>query len=52
MNKWEIWFAICLPVYFVGAWTISDWLYEQVISGIHQYEIYKWRKQCQNQKEN
>ena len=48
MSTLEIYFWLLLPVYLVGAWTISGWLYTQVKSGIYMYEMYmlrrKWRK--------
>jgi len=43
-----MWFLLLVPVYLVGAWTISGWLYTQVMSGINMYQMYiirrKWRK--------
>ena len=26
MDNWEFWFFLSVPVYIVGAWTISNWL--------------------------
>lgn len=43
-NNVLLWLGLSLPIYLVGAWTISGWLYQQVISGIHMYQIYKIRK--------
>jgi mannose/fructose/N-acetylgalactosamine-specific phosphotransferase system component IID len=39
-----MWFLLLVPVYLVGAWTISGWLYTQVKSGIYMYEMYMVRK--------
>jgi hypothetical protein len=30
MQTWEFWFYLSLPVYIVGAWTISNWLTDTI----------------------
>ena len=44
MNKLELYFWILVPVYLVGAYTISNWLAQYVNGKLYMYRLKKVRK--------
>ncbi len=43
ISNWEFYFWILVPVYLIGAWTISGWLYEIVMDLYMRVAFYVWK---------
>ena len=45
MDNWLIlWFLLSVPVYIIGAWTLSNWLADNIYVRYRIYKERKWRK--------
>jgi len=44
LQTWEFWFFLSVPVYMIGAWTISNWLTDNIYFRYRLYRENKWRK--------
>ncbi len=43
LNDWEFYFWLLVPVYLIGAFTISGWLYEIVMDLYMRVAFYIWK---------
>ena len=45
MSKLEIMFWLCVPIYLVGAYVLSNWLTDIMLNKVYniQLKIWRWR---------
>jgi len=44
LQTWEFWFFLSVPVYMIGAWTISNWMVDNIYFRYRLYRERKWRR--------